>query len=127
MVWPLQKKCKTPREDDKFYELILDINDNPIIRRFWLKSRLRKQRAWRRDTSLPAEHSLVITIKFRVEGRVQEETFRHSQNGKEVTWSKNISGGIGGGAEEVRPISLAVAGRAFYQGKTWELACNKTS
>ena len=127
MVWPFQKKCKTKRDDRKrTYELILDINDNPFVRRFWVKSRIRQHKKWRRDRSLIADHDLDITIKYRVGGQEIEESFRKTAEGRrEVTWGKTISGGIGGGSEEVRPISIVVDGEATRRGKTFVNHCEK--
>jgi len=130
-MWPWQKKCKTTRDGkDIFYELILDINDNPFIRRFWVKSRLRKHKKWRRDANRWAEHNLDITITYSVGGTEKTDHFTHHEGGQEVTWGKNISGGMTGAdaaPEEVRPLNMKVVGAATREGKTYNLTCKKNN
>lgn len=126
-MWPLQKKCKTSRDRNNiYYELILDINDNPLVRRFWCKSRLRKHKSWAPDANRWAAHHLEITIKYSKGGTEVTENYDKYEEGNEVEWGKTISGGMSGpgGPEEIRPLSMTVVGQATRDGKDYNLKCH---
>lgn len=139
-VYPFQKKCRTSPDSHKlFYELILDINDNPLARRFWTKSRLRKQKILQPDANRWARHHLAITIVYKKGGATFTEHYTKDASGNEVTWGRTISGGLTGGgdpggagggtssSEEVRPISMKVVGRATRKGKHYNKTCEKAA
>lgn len=139
-VYPFQKKCRTSTDSHKlFYELILDINDNPLVRRFWTKSRLRKNKRFQPDANRWAKHHLDITIVYKRGGQTITEHDTKEQNGNAITWSRTISGGFtgsgnptggGGGTsspEEVRPISMKVVGTATRDGRDYHKTCEKAA
>lgn len=128
MVWPFQASCKTlTDEDDMLYELILGINDNRFIKRFWCKSRLRRTcRRWP-DSSYRGKHDLHITISYSVDGQLVSGVYKKEGEGKQITWKNTLSGGFAGPLDPLtlQLIEIDVTGSVERDGKRYALTCKK--
>ena len=120
-------KFKTLTDADHFYyELLLGIKDNALVRQFWCKSRLwRKYRIWP-AAKCSGKHHLEITITYKLGEQLVSATYKMDLEVKEAVWSKTISGLIGPtGSLPIHPVGMDVNASVRHHGKIYTLARKK--
>ena len=127
MVWPYTAKFKTLTDADHlFYELILGINDNALVRRFWCKSRLRRKYCIWPAANRWGKHHLEITVTYKLGEQLVSGTYEMNLEGNEALWTKTISGLTGPtGSLPIHPVGMEVKGSVQHNEKIYTLAGKK--